>query len=155
MADFYEVVPSSVRHIKALAAELRPAACQTLRAFGADPRRALHHAVRQSHYCRTAILKGQPVAMWGAAGAMLGDTVIVWGAFTLEAVRFPLAIVRGARSELAKLGRDGTSLHAMVAVADDKAILFAQTIGFDRTNEFEVPDGMVAMSFGRPAWLSH
>lgn len=150
--QFYDVVPSSVRHIKPLSISLRPAACATLRAFGADPRRALHQVLRQSSYSRTAILDGLPVAMWGAAGAMLSDSLTVWAALGNDAVRFPLAIVRRARAELEKIGEHGTELRAMVATEDERAILFARTIGFAQSDEFEVPDGMLAMRFGGRAW---
>lgn len=146
--SLYHVVPASVRHIKPLAETLRPAACETLARFGLDARRGLLTTFRASRYRRTAIIQGRPVAMWGTHGGMLSDHAELWAAFTTEAVRFPLAIVRGARKELAALTEGGIWLYAKVSKDDEKALLFAETVGFRVSSDLIAPEGMLGMAFG-------
>lgn len=143
----YEIIPGSVRHIRALSNDARPAACMTLRQFGSDPRRALHHAFVQSQYVRTAMIGGKPAAMWGTGGNLLSQHAYIWATIGMGAVRYPLAVVRRARKELAELCSDGLELRATVIKEDDRALLFAETIGFRASDEFAAPEGMLSMKF--------
>jgi hypothetical protein len=146
MAQLYEVVPASVRHVKALSQTFRPAACETLRYFSNDVRRGLHGAFRASFYSRTALIDGKPVAMWGLQGCLLNDSAVAWAALGDAAVRYPVAVVRRAMSELAQFLQDGTSLEANVAHDDKKAIRFARTLGFCVTGS--VDRGFLPMKLG-------
>lgn len=147
MSDLYSVVPGSILHVKQISPSLRPAACLTLQGFGLEPRAALHRAFRASAYCRTAVLEGQPVAMWGSMGTALSDHATVWAALGQGAVRWPLAIVRRARDELSRMAERSGMLYAAIGKDDERAMLFAKTLGFVPA-EIAVPDGMIAMAFG-------
>jgi hypothetical protein len=147
-SPLYEVIPASIRHVKPLAATLRPAACAALAGFGVDARRALHFALRHALYSRTAVIGGEPVAMWGTHGAMMSDQVTIWAAFSQKATKFPLAIVRKARAELAAIANGENRLYASVSEDDERAMVFARAIGFHETDYPTAPAGMVAMIFG-------
>lgn len=142
----YTVVDASVRHVKPLSTILRPAACATLRAFGQDPRRALHRAFNSSSYCKTVLMDGQPGAMWGMHGTALSDHAFVWAAIGQNVVRFPLAIVRRARSELSVMRDKVGCLYATVQHGDARAFAFAQTLGFQKC-DIEA-ENMTVMQFG-------
>ncbi len=146
----YEVVDGSVRHIKPLSEILRPASCAAIRGYGINPRRALLSAFQASSYVRTALMGEKPVAMWGAQGVMLSDQRTVWLAISKEAANLPLAVVRLARSELAVMAGNGSRLYAGVIEQDERAMVFAETIGFRRTDEVSAAPGMQAMVYRRP-----
>jgi len=147
MSDLYTVVPGSVFHVKQLSRTLRPAACATLRQFGADPRRALHRAFIGSRTVRTALLDGFPAAMWGTTGPALCDHAFVWVALSQQAVRWPLAIVRRAREELAGMSGGLRCLYATVAPDDERAMLFARSLGFaPSAQDYEIP-GLSLLEF--------
>lgn len=143
----YEVVPGSIRHVKPLALSLRPASCAALRGFGQDPRRALLSAFTASSYARTAMIDGAPVAMWGTHGVLMSNQATIWAAFSKAATQFPLAIVRRARAELNAMAEGGNRLYAAVLKEDERAMLFAETIGFRQTDEIPAALGMQAMVF--------
>lgn len=146
--SFYEVVPASVLHVKPLCTNLRPVACSTLRAFGLDARESLRRAFASSNECWTVLWKDKPEAMWGVQGALLSDHVQVWVALSETAVRFPLAIVRKARAEMQRLSEQRI-LYATVFHGDERARLFARSIGFAPV-ESDDPD-MSLMRYGAAA----
>lgn len=132
----YQIVPASIRHIKPMAARLRAAACITLQGFGYEPRRALHRAFLASYYCRTAVLDGKPIAMWGTKSVLLGDEALVWLVLSDEVTKMPLSVVKEARAELAKIMDDYREVAITVLPDDEAAIRFAVFLGFhDRDND--------------------
>lgn len=147
MSDAYTVVAASVRHIKPLSMALRAGACATLRDFGADPRQALRRAYVDSFYCRTALIGGVPVAMWGAQGSLLSDHAVVWLALGHDAARHPLAVVRAARRELALMCATRDNLHAVISQDDAGALVFAESLGFRRNRGLGSAPGTLAVSF--------
>lgn len=149
---FYSVVDASIRHVKPLSKILRPASCATLKTFGQDPRKALHLAFMHSSHCKTVILDGQPAAMWGLQRVALSDHAFVWVAFGQNSIRFPLAIVRRAREELARLQEISGALYTTIERSDERALVFAETMGFRHRSFAESPPGLFAMEFkGKPS----
>lgn len=126
----YEVVPASVRHLKPMSAQLRAAACITLQDFGIDPRHALHRAFIASRYCRTALMDGRPIAMWGVKGTMLGDTAAVWLVLSQDVTHMPVAVVKEAQAELARIMQTVDEIAITVLPDDEAAIRFACHLGF-------------------------
>lgn len=136
MSGAYTVVPASVRHLRPMSRQLRAAACITLQGFGLDPRAALHRAFLASSYCRTALQDGKPVAMWGVKSVMLGDTAAVWLVLSEAVTSMPVAIVREARAELARVMETKREVAITVLPDDEAAIRFAVFLGFhDRDND--------------------
>lgn len=132
----YTVVPSSVRHVKPMSSKLRAAACITLQSFGMSPRPALHRAFVASNYCRTALLDDSPIAMWGVKETILDDTAVVWLVLSDKVTRMPIAIVREARAELAKVMATKREIAITVLPDDEAAIRFAVFLGFhDRDDD--------------------
>jgi hypothetical protein len=132
----YSVVAASPRHIKPMAAQLRAAACITLQDFGYEPRAALHRAFIASRYCRTALMDGKPVAMWGAKGTLLGEEALVWLVLSDEVTKMPVSVVKEARAELAVIMDDHKEVAITVLPNDEAAIRFAVAMGFhDREND--------------------
>lgn len=148
-APNYEVVQASVLHVKPLASCLRPAACITVQMFDLDVRQALRSTVRRATYARTALLDGHPVAMWGMEGPALSDRATAWAAFGEPAVRFPLAIMRRARSELGLMREKAGDLYAFVGRNDERALLFARSLGFEFVNGEGEDPRFAVMMLGR------
>ena len=134
----YSIVPASILHIKPMAKRIRAAACITLQDYGYLPRAALHRAFLRSLYCRTALIDGRPVAMWGVDGTLLSDTAYVWLVMSDEIAHIPRTIVREAKRELAAIMGRYSEVAATVLPDDDAAIRFAVYLGFhDRHDEDE------------------
>ncbi len=141
MSVAYEIVPASILDVKPMARKLRAAACITLQGFGLEPREALRRAVRSSPYCRTALVEGKPVAMWGVREVLLSDTAVVWLVLSEEVTRMPLAIVREAKAELDGVMEAKREVAITVLPDDDAAIRFAVFLGFDDRGDDERDEG--------------
>lgn len=109
---------------------MRVAACMTLQSFGQDPRRALHRVFLQSLYCRTALIDGKPVAMWGVVAGLMSETAYVWLVISDQIANIPLSITREAKAELSKIMERYEELATTVLPDDDAAIRFAVYLGF-------------------------
>ena len=130
MTAHHEIVPASIRHIRPMSRAMRAAACITLERFGQDPRRSLHRAFIASNYCRTALIDGKPVAMWGVVGALMSNVASVWLVIAQDIVGLPLTIVREARNELAHAMANYHELTTTVLPDDEAAVRFALYLGF-------------------------
>lgn len=127
----YEVVPTRALHIRRLALKLRPIARTTLGRHGIDARRALHDAVIQSHFCRTALIDGEPQAMWGLKAPILSDAAYVWLAMSDMVTRFPKSIVVEARRQIAEMAAGYRELFTILIPEDKPSVAFAAFLGFD------------------------
>lgn len=134
MSD-YSIIAGSPRHIKPMAAQLRAAACVTLQGFGFNPREALRRAFVVSSYCRTAMKGGKPIAMWGVKTGLLADKGMVWLVLSNEVTHMPVAVVREARAELAKVMETLDEVAITVLPDDEAAIRFAVAMGFHDREE--------------------
>jgi hypothetical protein len=131
----YSIVPASIRHIKPMAARLRAAACITLQGFGYEPRRALHRVFLNSFYCRTAMVEGRPVAMWGITGTLLNDAAYVWLVMSDDIANIPRSITREAKTELSRIMENYREIATTVLPDDEAAIRFAVYLGFHDNHE--------------------
>lgn len=139
MSD-YVVIPASVRHVRPMAAQLRAAACVMLQGFGFNPREALRRAFVASSYCRTAMKDGRPIAMWGVKCGLIADAGMVWLVLSDAVTHMPVAIVREARAELAKVMETLSEVAITVLPDDAAAIRFAVYLGFhDRDADDKPP----------------
>lgn len=132
-----EIVPASPKHIRPMSRRLRAGACVTLQAYGFDPRRALHDVFLKSHYSRTALIEGKPVAMWGLLGQLLSETAFVWLVTSDEIGRFPGLLVRETRRELAEMMQGYREFSTTVLPNDEAAVRFALYLGFHDDGEEE------------------
>lgn len=139
MTARHEIVVASIRHIRPMSKRLRMAACITLERFGEDPRRGLHRAFIASNYCRTALIDGKPVAMWGVCGALMSNVASVWLVIAEDIVNLPLTIVREARAELAHVMENYHELTTTVLPDDAAAVRFALYLGFQGFGEDDAP----------------
>lgn len=126
----YSIIPASVRHIRPMSATMRTAGSMAVQAFGFEPRAALRRAFVASFYCRTALVEGRPVAMWGLAGTLLSDSAYAWLVLSREVTRMPIAVVREARAELQRAARAHGDIATTVLPDDKASIRFALHLGF-------------------------
>jgi len=136
----YEIVPTSVRHLKPMALGMRAASWLAMERYGQNPRAAVHRAFMVSHYRRTALIDGKPVAMWGVAGSLLNECADVWLFLSRDVEKMPLAIVREARAELSQAADLYSHLEATLLPEDEPSVRFARFLGFGGDSE-RIPIG--------------
>jgi len=152
MSPRYEIVAGSVLHVKPLVRSMRPASYAATQAYGYEPRQALRRVMQQSHYCRTALIKGRPVAMWGASGPLLADRANVWLVISDDLRHMPIAIMREARRELALVASRYEELSATLLPGDATSVRFAIRLGFCGKDMDGDEDAIMADVFDNPAY---
>lgn len=126
----YEIVPSSVRHVRPMSKRVRAAGALAMQNYGVNPRVGLHRVFVSSNYTRTALVDGRPVAMWGVVGMLMGDTAFVWLVLAQETGQIPRAIVREARAELQRVMDNYSHIMMTVLPDDEPSVRFALHLGF-------------------------
>jgi hypothetical protein len=125
-----------VRHVYALAANLRPADEAEILGSGHGVKRSLWRAYRISISCKTAIIDGEVAAMWGLCLNMrpglslLSDLGVPWLHTAAAVERLPLSFVKVAKVELAAMRALRPRLENHVAASYAQAIKFLRMIGF-------------------------
>lgn len=127
----YAVVPATQLHVGPHIAHLTPQDRVDLeRVSGLPPRRWLRRFMQESCYCRTGILDGLPVAIWGVLGTLLSSRGTAWLSVTPEARARPHIVARVARDE-AFVNLRSKELHSLVLDGDFRAARFLNFLGFD------------------------
>lgn len=126
----YVIVPASILHVRPMAKKMRMAGAIALQAYGFNPREGLRRILTSSHYARTALIEGKPVAMWGLAGPLLSDTAYAWLVLAEEIRSLPRDILEVAKAELAEAARTCPTILATVLPDDEASLRFALHLGF-------------------------
>lgn len=99
----------------------------------------LHHELRAkflcSYYRRAGFIDGELAAVWGVEGTSLSAEGLPWLVLSQYAVKFPVAVLRYARKEIAYLARTKVRLVTTVVPSDEAAQRLVAFLGF------EAPDG--------------
>lgn len=126
-----EIVPAQFCHTHDMAARLLPEDEAEMAAVGMSGRRALYRSWRGSLWARTALVDGEPAAMWGVSGAPLGDVGIPWLLMAEPSRKVtPLCIARIYRHEVERMTRTFPILRQHVDVRHAKAIAMMRFAGF-------------------------
>ena len=134
-AAHYVIVPASIRHIRPMAKAMRREAAVALDGFGFNPRAGLRRCFVSSFHCRTALIDGRPVAMWGVVGTLLGDSAYVWLVLSDEIRAMPRAILREAKTELDRAAEDYPRIMATILPEDAASVRFAAHLGFVNSDD--------------------
>lgn len=135
-AGLIEFVPALPAHIPAVVADLRPEDAATLRACAAEPVAAFTELLARSLHAGTALIDGEPVAMWGAAAdSFIGaERAHVWLVISGRVDRPAHTVGRGAKAFIrAMQGQYGrlTTTAAAGLVGDQ---WFLAWLGFRRAS---------------------
>lgn len=159
------VTDSEGWHVGKMAQSLRD--LHNLDARGYEPRKLLWGSYRNSFIRRTALVDGNPVAMWGCAGTLLSGHGTPWLCASSEAERYRFTLLKQAKIELqGMLGVFGT-LAATVNPINAIGARFLRHLGFRETGfagdgfsvvelskDFGAPFIVYALPRSRTAWLA-
>lgn len=130
--------------------EARPYHCgQMSRLLRLEQQRAIavigmssHHELRgkydSSVFRKAWLINGRLAALGGITGSRLSAFGLVWLALSNEAMRYPLAIVKEARRQLAAAMQTKHMLVTSLLDGDEAAMRFAVFMGFVPYDENEV-----------------
>lgn len=124
------VVPSVVRDVYRVAANLRTEDEAEITGLGLNPRDALRTSFRHAILRRTAFVDGEVAAMWGLGGAMLANEGSPWLMTTPVVERVPVTFIKVGRAQLDEMLQHRAFLSNVVAASYKRACRFLEVMGF-------------------------
>lgn len=146
-----EYVPAEPAHAEWLAPRLRAAdRAEVLAALGLPPEVALPISLRASSVAVTAMVGGEPVAIFGVCPAnLLAGEGLVWMLGSDAVVRQGRALLREAPQWLALIGDGYRLLRNHVDARNTRAVRWLRRMGFSLAPA--VPFGVAGLPF-HPFW---
>jgi hypothetical protein len=113
-----------------LAASMRPEdAAEVLAAAGQTPAEALADCLERSILAYSLEADGELIAMFGLAGPLIGDRVVVWALTGAGADRHPLSFHRLSRAVVARFLELYPALENMVDARHEKSLRWLRRLG--------------------------
>lgn len=126
-----EIVPAKLTHVGPIALRMRTIDELECRVFGHSPKEALRVGLLSSMIAWTALIDGQPEAMFGASTiSLLDGTGRPWLLMTDKAGRQQKALLRLGRIYTAAIHRHYVQLENWVHVDNVAAIRWLSRLGF-------------------------
>jgi hypothetical protein len=125
-----EVRPSEIGDVYRLAATLREADADEVRALGIDPSTAIRSSYRDAILRKSYFVDGELAAMSGLCGALLSDIGEPYLMTSPAAERAKFAFVRLAHCAVAEMLTHRMCLEGQVAASYTRAIRLIKVLGF-------------------------
>ena len=129
MTDF-TIIEAKPHHCGQMARMLRHEHAQAVAMLGMDSHRELRARFDASSFRRAWLADDRLAALGGVTGPILSSMGYVWLAFSESATRYPLAIIKEARRQLAQIATVKRSLATSILDGDETSKRFAVFLGF-------------------------
>jgi hypothetical protein len=148
--DGVQLVPAHARHVGFLARHMRAIDKAECRAMGREPKAALRHGLIASTRCWTALVHGQPHAMFGVVveSALTGRGV-PWFLGTNEVWRHGRTLLRLGPPILSAMHDSSAVLANLVSAGNSRAIRLLERWGFAVDDDTVPVGGMAFRRFAR------
>jgi hypothetical protein len=126
----FEVVEAKPWHCGAMVRLLRREHQRAVAMVGLNSHRELRGAFDDSIFRRSWFINGKLAAIGGVTGPALSSYGVIWLAFSEAATRYPLAIVKEMRRQIAEIMRTKRLLICSILEGDEAAERLAIFLGF-------------------------
>lgn len=133
----FEIIPARAHHCGQMARRLRHKHAEAVALMGMDSHREIRRCFDASPFRRAWLIDGKLGALGGIAGNNISTRGFVWLAVAQDAVRYPKAMVREARRQLAEIMSTRFELTTIIAEHDEASKRFALAIGFVPTHRVD------------------
>ena len=124
------ILPCTLKHLRELAANLRPGDCAELMAPGQPLRHILHDIWIKTDAPRCGLVDNKVAACWGLTNSLLSSEGEPWLFTTAAVEKVPIRFLKQARHELKMMLKYHHSLVSTVASDYTQAIRFLKLLGF-------------------------
>lgn len=143
----FEIIPARAHHCGQMARMLRVEHSAAIALLGMDSHRELRRVFDVSSFRRAWFINGKLAGLGGVMGTKLAIGGFIWLALTEPARRYPVAIVKEARRQLAEIMLVKRELATTVINGDESARRLAIFLGFHASHEG--PGQQAFSRFGR------
>lgn len=130
MTPSFTIIPAKPWHCGAMVRRMRTEHASEVVRLGLDLHRELADRFGASSFRRALLIDGHLEALGGVTGSALSGEGYVWLVLSQKAQRYPLALVRHARSQLEEIMATRRVLVTSVLDGDLAAKRFAIFLGF-------------------------
>lgn len=147
------IVPAQPVHINRIANNMREIDRVECEAFGRTPKQSLRRGLAASSRCWTALVDGQPHAMFGVViESALGGLAVPWMLGTDEIYRHPRELLMWGPGIIERLHDSTLTLRNVVSSDNHQAIRLLRRWGFTVAEEqIEVGGVMFRQFFKEPS----
>jgi hypothetical protein len=131
MSPRFEIVEARPWHVGQIARRLRFEHRAAVAGTGIDIHRELRQRFNESSFRRAWLIDGRIEGIVGVCGTTISPHGYVWLAFTEEATRYPVAIVKETRKQLDDIMRVKHQLSTIVIHGDQTSLRFARFLGLN------------------------
>jgi hypothetical protein len=144
----FEVVEGRPWHCGQIVRTLRRDHAEVLSRLGLDAHKMLRACFDDSSFRRAWLIDGRLGAIGGVMGTSASCHGFVWIAFSEEATKYPIEIVREARKQLRGIMSHRHELVTSLVLSDITSVRFAKFLGFKQGER--ISDWAVAMQYAAP-----
>jgi hypothetical protein len=134
MTPCFEIIDARAYHCGQMARILRHDHLAAMERMGADPHRELRTCFDNSAFRKAWLIDGKLAALGGVGGALVSGHGMVWLAFSEQATRYPVAIIKEARRQLDGLMGVKRELVTWLHEADPASLRLALFLQFRATD---------------------
>jgi hypothetical protein len=143
----FQVTEAEIYQCSQIVRFLRAEHCEAFKRTRTDVYRELRATFVQSSFRRAWLVDGKLAALFGVTGMMLSSHGYCWLLLSEAARRYPIAIVKKARRQLAEIMITKRELTAIVIAGDEAAQRLAIFLGFHVSHD----SGQCSPAFSRGA----
>ncbi len=141
----FEIIEGREHHCGQISRLLRLGHREIVARFGIDTHRELRARFDDSAFRRAWLIDGHLAALGGVTGPLLASSGFLWLAISNRAMKYPVAMVREAKSQLEVICEIKRELVTTIMDGDEESKRFAIFVGFVPDGE----DGSASSKFGR------
>lgn len=131
----FSVIPARPYHCGQMVRLLRVEHQAAIARLGLDSHRELRERFEQSSFRRAWLIDGKLAALGGVTGGKISGTGFLWLAISERARKYPVAIVKEARKQLAEVMEIKRELATTILNGDAAARRLAIYLGFHVADE--------------------
>lgn len=147
----FEIIEAKPYHVGRILRRLRTEHRVAMNGLSSNLHREFSQIFNTSSFRRAWIVDGELMAVGGVTGTLLSGEGYIWLAMADQAKRYPVAIIKEARHQLALLMATRREVSTTVLCNDKTAQRFARFLGFQTaripgmlTDDMPVGDGQRA-----------
>ena len=127
----FEVIEAKRRHCGQMARHLRSEQAEATARLGVHTHRQLVQVFDNSSWRRAWLIDGRLAGLGGVEGPILSSTGVIWLAFTEEACRFPVAMLKESRRQLQEIMKIKRQILTTLFEEDSASQRFAIHLNFE------------------------
>ena len=127
----FEVIEARRHHCGQMARHLRSEQAEATARLGVHAHRQLVQVFDNSSWRRAWLIDGRLAGLGGVEGPILSSTGVIWLAFTEQACRYPVAMVKESRRQLQEIMSLKRQIVTTLFENDSASRRFAVKLGFE------------------------